>query len=91
MSETIRKIQTPTSKRAPKNPSIYNIIRWFAEPMGQASDVQSIFFFMKMKIKSFECPKSIRNYETKILGSSYDWLTIRFSHWPGKPAYYIVD
>ena len=35
---------------------------------------QFIFLFFykitKMKIKSFECPKSIRNYEKKILGTS---------------------
>ena len=42
-----------------------------------------------MKIKSFECPKSIRNYEKKnILGTSDAWRTSRL---PSKPAYYIVD
>ena len=44
-----------------------------------------------MKIKSFEFPKSIRNYERKILGTSDAWSTSRLSHWPSKPAYYIVD
>ena len=44
-----------------------------------------------MKIKSFECPKSIRNYEKKILGTSDAWSTSRLSHRPSKPAYYIVD
>ena len=48
------------------------------------------FFFhkiTKMKIKSFECLKSIRNYEkkTEILGTSDK------SHRPSEPAYYIVD
>ena len=45
-----------------------------------------------MKIKSFECPKSIRNYEKKImLGTSDTWSTSRLSHRPSEPAYYIVD
>ena len=39
-----------------------------------------------MKIKSFECPKSIRNYET-----SDAWSTSRLSHRPREPANYIVD
>ena len=47
-----------------------------------------------MKKKSFECPKfskSIRNYEKKILGTSDTWSTIRLSHRPREPAYYIID
>ena len=76
-----------------KNPSICNIIRWFALPMGQTTRQPSVrcskyyFFFIKswktlcenpfdlfflffkkitkMKIKSFECLKSITNYEKK--------------------------
>ena len=44
-----------------------------------------------MKIKSFKCPKSIKNYEKKILGTSDAWLTSRLSHRPSEPAYYIVD
>ena len=44
-----------------------------------------------MKIKSFECPKSIRNYEKKILATSDTWSTSRLSHQPSEPAYYIVD
>ena len=44
-----------------------------------------------MKIKSFECPKSIKNYKAKILGTSNAWLMSRLSHRPSKPAYYIVD
>ena len=68
-----------------KNPSIYNIIRWFAGLMGQTTcqplmfqvlfifhkilqnslQKPSQFFYKitKIKIKHFECPKSIRNYE----------------------------
>ena len=74
------------------NPSIYNIIRWFAGPMGQTTRQPSVwcskyyfftknlqnslqkpfqFFFFnkitKMKIKSFECPKSIKNHEKQYL------------------------
>ena len=44
-----------------------------------------------MKINSFECPKSIRNYERKRLGMSDTWSTSHLSHRPSKPAYYIVD
>ena len=44
-----------------------------------------------MKIESFERPKSIRNYEKKILGTSDTWSTSRLSHRPSEPAYYIVD
>ena len=44
-----------------------------------------------MKIKSFECPKSMRNHEKKILGTSDAWSMSRLSHWPSEPGYYIVD
>ena len=44
-----------------------------------------------MKIKSFECPKSIRNFEKKILGTSDPWSMSCLSHCPSKPVYYIVD
>ena len=52
-----------------------------------------LFFYKitKIKIKSFECPKAIRNYEKKILETSDAWSTSRLSHRPSKPAYYIVD
>ena len=50
----------------------YNTLgRWDKRLIDQVSDVPNIIcincsnFFMKMKIKSFECPKSIRNYEKK--------------------------
>ena len=39
-----------------------------------------------MKIKSFEYPRSIKNYEKKIFGTS-DTLSHRLS----EPLYYIVD
>ena len=44
-----------------------------------------------MKIKSFECPKSIRNYEKKYLGMSDAWWMSRLFHRPSEPVYYIVD
>ena len=44
-----------------------------------------------MKIKSFECPKSIRNYEKKILGTSDASSTSCLSHRPSEPSYYIAD
>ena len=37
-----------------------------------------------MKIKSFECPKSIRNYQKQILGTSDTWWTSRLSHRPSE-------
>ena len=44
-----------------------------------------------MKIKNFECPESIRNYEKKNLGMSDAWWTSHLSHRPSEPVYYIVD
>ena len=42
----------------------------------------------KIKIKSFECPKSIRNYEKKIiLGTSDAWLMSRLAHQPSDLVY----
>ena len=40
---------------------------------------------------NFECLKSIRNYEKKILGTSDAWSPSRLSHWPSEQEYYIVD
>ena len=52
----------------------------------------SYFFYNFTKIKTFECPKSIRNYEKKImLGTSDTWSLSRLSHRPIDPAYYIED
>ena len=45
----------------------------------------------KIKIKCFECAKSIKKYKEKILGTSDSWSTIRLSHCPSNPANYIVD
>ena len=51
-----------------------------------------IYKFTKIEIKSFECPKSIRNYEKKVmLGTSDAWSTSRSSHQPSEPVYYIED
>ena len=56
---------------------------------------QFIFLFSyqitKMKIKSFECLKSIRNHAKKKLGTSNAWFTIHLSRRPIEPAYYILD
>ena len=43
-----------------------------------------------MKIKSFECPKSIKNHKKK-LGKSDFWLMSCLFHQPREPAYHIVD
>ena len=47
-----------------------------------------LFFynFTKIKIKSFECSKSIRNYK-----KNNAWLTSHLSQRTSEPAYYIVD
>ena len=43
-------------------------------------------------IKSFECPKSIRNNEKKIiLGTSDSWSMSLLSRHPSKPVCYIID
>ena len=42
-------------------------------------------------MKSFKCPKSIKNYEKIMLGTSDAWSMSRLSHQPSKPAYYILD
>ena len=110
-------IYTKYATSLTRNLSIYNIIRWFAWPMGlvnQAFDVPSIifsftkffkilcknqfnsicFFFLwnyKNKFKSFECPKSVGNYEKKILGTSDAWSISCLSHWPREPEYYIKN
>ena len=44
----------------------------------------------KLKIKSFECPKSIRNHKKIMLGTSDAWSTSRLSHRPSEPAYYTL-
>ena len=50
----------------------------------------SIYFYKitKMKINSFECPKSMRNYEVKLFGASDAWSTSHLSHRANKPAYF---
>ena len=46
----------------------------------------SYFFIQLQKIKSFECPKSIKSIKKIILGTSDSWSTIRLSHRPSNPA-----
>ena len=65
-----------------------NLAKFFAKTLSIYFSVNKI---AKMKIKSFECPKSIRNYEKKILVMSDTWSTSCLSHRPIKPAHYNVD
>ena len=45
-----------------------------------------------MKIKSFECPKYVRNYEKKVILETSDaWSTSHLFQQPSEPEYYIVD
>ena len=47
--------------------------------------------FTKIRIKSFECPKSIRNYEKIMLGTLHNLSMSCLSHRPIKPAYHTED
>ena len=96
--------------------TLYNIIRWFTEPMGQKTRRPSIwrskyFFFtisyrlVAFKILYFHFCNFIKKINWKdfckefckkswkkiILEKSDAWLTIRLSHRPRDPAYYIVN
>ena len=51
----------------------------------------SYFFITKIKIKSFECHKSIKSIRKVILGTSDSWLTIHLSHRPSNHALYIAN
>ena len=47
-------------------------------------------FFLKntkIKVKSFECPKSIKSLKKIMLGTSDAWSTIRLSNRPSDPAW----
>ena len=48
-----------------------------------------VYFFLntKIKVKSFECPKSIKILKKIILGTSDAWSTIRLSNRPSDPAW----
>ena len=49
-----------------------------------------VYFFKKntkIKIKSFECSKSIKSLKEIILGTSDAWSTIRLSNRPSDPAW----
>ena len=61
---------------------VFRELFFFFIKCGKILSTLSIFFFLfykitSMKIKSFECPKSIRNCEKKILGASEAWSTSR--------------
>ena len=46
------------------------------------------FHFFIIKIKNFECPKSIRNYEKRImLGTSDTWSMSRLSQGPSNVGF----
>ena len=45
-----------------------------------------LYKITKMKMKSFECPKSIKSINKIILGTSDTWSTIRLSRCPSNPA-----
>ena len=52
----------------------------------------NLFFYNFTKIKSFECPKSIRSNEKKIVLRAWDaWLMSRLVYRPSNPAYHIED
>jgi hypothetical protein len=90
-----------------RNPTIYNIICWFAGPMGQTTPRPSVwrskyFFFRisyrhsKLFIFIFVILKKNKKINWKgfckiILGTSDTWSTSLLSHRPSKPAYYTVD
>ena len=49
-----------------------------------------VYFYKKntkIKVKSFECPKSIKSLKKIILGTSDAWSTIRLSNRPSDPAW----
>ena len=43
-----------------------------------------LYKFTKIKIKSFECPKSIRNYKKIMLGTSDTWSMSHLSNRPSE-------
>ena len=56
------------------------------------SKILSIYLFIfkkntKIKVNSFECPKSIKCLKKIILGTSDAWSTIRLSNRPSDPAW----
>ena len=66
-------------------PSIFFFHNFLQNSLQKSFQFIFLFFhkFTKIKIKSFECPKSIRNYEKKImLGTSDAWSISRSSHLP---------
>ena len=67
--------------------SKYYFFSWFLAKF--FAKILSIYFLIK--IKSFECPKSTKSIKKIILGTSDSWSTIRLSHRPSDPVYYIVN
>ena len=68
--------------------------RYFLQNSLQKSFLFIILFFYKItkiKIKNFEYPKPIKRIKNIILETSHSCSTIRSSHRPSNPAWYIVD
>ena len=68
----------------------YYFFSWFLAEF--AAKILSIYLFIflkntKIKVKSFECPKSIKSLKKIILGTSDAWSTIHLSNWPSDPAW----
>ena len=69
------------------------LARWLAATNDLSTKNRFNFFCnsMKIKIKSFECLKSIRNYTKMMLGTSDNWSMSRLSQRATEPAYCVVD
>ena len=50
-----------------------------------------LYRFTKIETKSFECLKSIRNYEKIMLGTLDAWSMSHLSQQATEPVYYSVD
>ena len=67
---------------------MFQVLFFFMISCKNPFNLFSLFFYKitKIKIKSFECPKSIKSIKKIILGTSDSWSTIRLSHRPSNPA-----
>jgi hypothetical protein len=75
-------------------PSMIFFLNFLQNSLQKSFQFIFLFFFRftKKNIKSFDCPKSIRNYGRKIiLGTSEAWLMSRLAQRPRDPAYHIED
>ena len=70
--------------------SKYFFFSWFLAEFFAKIPTIYLFIFLKntkIKIKSFECPKSIRSLKKIMLGTSDAWSTIRLSNRHSDPAW----